>query len=75
MADFRLVLTPDLLNMGTEGGLDTSVSGGVSYQRTGYLDVYNSTNRKVVEVVDGETFSDTIETWSSLSHIEAISED
>lgn len=73
MANYSLKLTPNIVNLGSEGSLDTSVSGGVSYQRTGYIDVYNSTNRKVVEVVDGETFSDTIETWSSLSHIEAIS--
>lgn len=66
MADYRLKLTPTLVHMGTEGYLDTSILNGVSYQRTGYIDVYNSSNRKIVEVVDGETFNDTMVSWSSL---------
>mgnify|MGYP003418398137 CR=1 FL=1 len=72
MASYRLKLTPDLVNLGTEGSLDTSVSGGVSYQRTGYIDVYNSTNRKIVEVADGETFTDTMVTWASDDTTEAL---
>jgi nitrate reductase NapAB chaperone NapD len=42
---------------------------GVSLQRTGYLEVYNSSNRKIVVVNDGETFNDTMETLSSLSFV------
>lgn len=66
MAQFRLRLTPTLRPFTAEGGLDTSINNsGYSIQRTGYVDVYNSTNRKIVEVADGEVFTDTMVTWAS----------
>lgn len=70
MADFQLKLTPDVVNMATEGSLDSSVSDGVSYQRTGYIDVYNGPNRKIVEVADGETFDDAMTNWDDEDYIE-----
>jgi hypothetical protein len=69
MASYTFDLTPALRNMSTEGGLDTSLLNGVSLQRTGYLEVYNSSNRKIVVVNDGETFTDTMQTLSDLSFV------
>lgn len=65
MANFKFTLTPEVIDRNSEGSLDTSVSGGVSYQRTGYIDVYNeNSDRKIVAVDDGETFTDTIGVWN-----------
>ncbi len=69
MASYTLRLTPALINMGTEGSMDTSVSGGVSKQRTGYIDVYNSEDRKIVAAVDGEEFTDTMQTLGDFDFI------
>lgn len=69
MTTYTLVLTPELRNLATEGSLDTSLLNGVSLQRTGYIEVYNGSNRKIVEVMDGESFNDTMQTLSSLSFI------
>jgi hypothetical protein len=68
MASYTLKLTPNLVNLGTEGSLDTSVSGGVSAQRTGYIEVVDSTNlqkRMVWEINDGAAFSDTFQTLTT----------
>lgn len=69
MASYTFDLTPALVNMSTEGSMDTSLLNGVSLQRTGYVEVYNGSNRKIVVVNDGETFNDTMETLSSLSFV------
>lgn len=66
MASYTLSLTPALRNFTTEGGLDTSLLNGVSLQRTGYVEVYNGTDRKIVAVADGETFDDVMQTLSDL---------
>jgi hypothetical protein len=58
-------VTPTLRHMATEGGLDTSITNGVSIQRGGYIEVYNSTNRKIVSKVDGAAFDDVIPTWNT----------
>lgn len=73
MANFQLKLTPDLINMGTEGSMDGSLDAdGNSLQRTGYIDVYNSTNRVIASVADGETFANTITTWDDADFIVAL---
>ena len=65
---YTVKLTPDLRNLGTEGSLDTSVVNGVSIQRTVYLDVYNGTDRKIVQVRDGATFDDVMQTLADLEN-------
>jgi hypothetical protein len=61
-------LTPDLRNLATEGSLDTAVVAGNSIQRTVYLDVYNGTDRKIVEAKDGDSFDDTMQTLADLEN-------
>lgn len=71
MANFQLKLTPDLVNLGTEGSLDTSVVNGVSIQRTGYIEVVDANDlqaRMVWEVNDGATFNDTLQTLTTISN-------
>jgi hypothetical protein len=72
MANYKIKLTPNLINLASEGSLDTAVSGGVSLQRGGYFDVYNGANRKIVSHVDGTTFTDTIPTWTTNDNIVAL---
>jgi hypothetical protein len=64
MANYTMKLTPTFRHEGTEGGLDTSVVNGVSAQRTGYIEVYNSGKRKIVSKVDGTVFNDTMALWN-----------
>lgn len=72
MANYVARLTPTLRHAGTEGSMDTSINAsGYSIQRTGYFEVYNSTNRKIVNAADGETFNDTIPTWTTNDNIVA----
>jgi hypothetical protein len=71
MANYKLKLTPNLVNLGTEGSLDTSVSGGVSAQRTGYIEVVDPSDlqkRMVWEINDGATFNDTLQTLLTVSN-------
>jgi hypothetical protein len=72
MANFKIKLTPNLVNLASEGSLDTAVSGGVSLQRGGYFEVYNGTDRKIVSDVDGTTFNDTIPEWDDNTNIVAL---
>jgi hypothetical protein len=62
MAQYSLKLTPDLVNPGSEGSLDTSLVNGVSIQRTAnMLEVLDlNGNRKVVSLKDGDTFDDVV---------------
>jgi hypothetical protein len=69
MTTYTLDLSPALVNMSTEGGLDTAILNGNSIQRTGYIEVKNGANRKIVEVRDGDSFNDTMETLADLSFI------
>lgn len=70
MASYTLQLTPTLRNLSTEGGLDTSILGGVSLQRTGYIEtVDGSGGRKVSEMMDGEVFTDVPQTLADLPFI------
>lgn len=61
MAVFTVDLTPSLLNQASEGSLDTSVSSGLSNQRTvEALLVVNGSNRKqLYRLADGETYDNT----------------
>lgn len=61
MAVFTVDLTPSLINQASEGNLDTSVSGGLSKQRTmEALLVVNGSNRKhLYRLADGETYDNT----------------
>lgn len=62
MAQYSLKLTPDLVNLGSEGSLDTSLVNGASIQRTAnMLEVLDASgNRKVVSLKDGDTFDDVV---------------
>lgn len=68
MTTYTLDLSPALVNMSTEGGLDTAILNGNSLQRTAYLEVYNNNDRKIVAVRDGGTFTDTMQTITDLSN-------
>jgi len=72
MASFQVKLVPDEINIGTESYLDTSVSSGLSKQRT--VNVTNTVNSGGVSVMhvavaDGMYFNDTPETLSSVPGI------
>ena len=61
MATYTVDLTPALVNQNSEGSLDTSVSGGVSAQRTQecVLVVNGSDRKQLHRLADGETYDDT----------------
>jgi hypothetical protein len=62
MASYTVQLTPTLVNLATEGSLDTSVVGGLSIQRTAYVELVNATGgRKVYEAIDGESIDDVVQ--------------
>jgi hypothetical protein len=72
MASFQVKLVPDEINIGTESYLDTSVSNGLSKQRTVNVTyTVNSSGVSVmhVAVADGEFFDDSAETLSSVPGI------
>ena len=68
MSTYTLALTPTLVNLGTEGSLDTSVVNGVSIQRTGYIETVDGADRKVLELIDGEVFTDVVQTLTDYSN-------
>jgi len=69
MASYTIQLTPTLVNLATEGSLDTAVVSGVSIQRTAYLETVNTSgDRKVLELFDGEGFDDTPEAPTEYSN-------
>jgi hypothetical protein len=58
---------------GGEGSLDTSLVNGHSIQRTGYLDIQRSDiERKVVNVADGQTISNSPNGLGSITGIIAL---
>jgi hypothetical protein len=72
MAGFIVKLVPDEINIGTESYLDTSVSSGLSKQRT--VNVTNTVNSGGVSVMhvavaDGVFFNDTPETLLNVAGI------
>jgi len=71
MATYTVDLSPTLVNLGTEGSLDTSVTGGNSIQRTVHgIMVVSGTDRKFAgRVADGGTFTDTFDDITSITGI------
>lgn len=63
MATYTVSLTPALINEASEGSLDTSVSGGLSIQRTeeSKLVVNGSDRKQLYRLADGESYNDVIE--------------
>lgn len=68
MTTYTLDLSPALVNMATEGSMDTAVYNGNSLQRTAYLEVHSGSNRKIVVVKDGDSFDDTMQSITDLSN-------
>lgn len=61
MASYNVQLTPDLVNQVSEGNLDTTVSNGLSNQRTMecVLVVNGSDRKQLHRLSDGEGYDDT----------------
>lgn len=62
MSNYNINLTPQLINLATEGSLDSSIINGKSYQRTfNMYEVTDGNNRKMINSVsDGDTFNDSV---------------
>lgn len=62
MTDFNVDLSPDLVNLGTEGSLDSAVTGGNSLQRklTGVMVENNGELKMVGRIDDGGMFDDAV---------------
>lgn len=74
MANYVVNLTPALVNLGTEGSLDTSIdANGNSIQRKLHSTrVVNGTDLKQIgNLADGAGFDDTIEVISDIDGIDA----
>lgn len=74
MADYEIKLTPNLISPTTDGSLDTAILNGESLQRSAYIEVIQGSNRKVVELSDGEHFENFAHTFADLANVEATSE-
>lgn len=63
MAIYTVDLTPDIVNQNSEGSLDTSVSNGLSAQRTKecVLVVNGSDRKQLYRLADGESYDDVVE--------------
>lgn len=63
MATYTVDLTPALVNQNSEGSLDTSVSEGLSAQRTQecVLVVNGSDRKQLYRLADGESYDDAVE--------------
>jgi hypothetical protein len=73
MSTYTVDLSPALVNLGTDGSLDTAKdANGNSLQRQYFgVTVVNGTDRKMVGIVkDGGTFTDAIETISDYPFID-----
>lgn len=69
MASYTVKLTPDLVNLASEGSLDTVVNG-VSIQRTmDMVLVSNSGYKMVSRLKDGDTFDDVIATIGDYANL------
>lgn len=71
MSTYTVELSPVLVNLGTEGSLDTSVTGGNSLQRSvhGIMVVDNHDRKMVGRIADGGTFTDSFEGLSDLDFL------
>lgn len=67
MATYTVDLTPALVNQNSEGSMDTSVSGGLSAQRTQecVLVVNGSDRKQLHRLADGESYDDAVEVPAS----------
>jgi hypothetical protein len=69
MASYAVKLTPDVVNLGTEGSLDVLVNGN-SIQRTmDMVLVKNSGYKMVSRLKDGDTFTDVIQTVADYANV------
>lgn len=74
MANYVVNLSPQLVNLGTEGSLDTSIdASGNSVQRKLHSTmVPNGTDLKLVgNLADGASFDDVIDVISDIDGIDA----
>lgn len=71
MSTFTVDLSPVLVNLGTEGSLDTSVTGGNSLQRSvhGIMVVDGSDRKMVGRIADGGTFTDVVAASTELDFL------
>ena len=71
MTNYSINLSPNLVNISSEGGLDTSVLNGKSLQRTvnGLMIKTNSGRKIVGRLQDNEQFNDEIEKVKDLPEI------
>lgn len=71
MATYTVELSPALVNLGTEGSLDTSVTGGNSIQRTVHGIYFHSEGqfKMVGRIADGGSFTNTIEDIGNLDFL------
>ena len=71
MATYIVNLSPALVNLGTEGSLDTSVTGGNSIQRSVHGIYFHSDGefKMAGRILDGGTFTDTVATVADLDFV------
>jgi hypothetical protein len=71
VVNYTVQLTPDKINVDTEGSLDTSIFNGVSKQRTmNSIIVKNGNSQKVVgNLKDGDNFDNQIQTLASITGV------
>lgn len=74
MSDYTVTLTPALINLASEGSLDTSIKDGVSIQRTmNAVQILSGcgTQRKVVgHLNDGATFNDNFTNYADYPNVD-----
>lgn len=68
MASYAVDLSPALVNLSSEGSLDTSLLNGNSIQRTVYIEVHSSGSRKIAVANDGDSFDDVMQSLTDLSN-------
>jgi hypothetical protein len=72
MASYTVKLTPDVVNMSTEGSMDTVVDG-VSIQRTMEMVLVSNSGYKMVgKLKDGDTFDDVIADLGDYSNLVVV---
>lgn len=72
MASYTVKLTPDVVNLGTEGSLDVLV-GGVSIQRTMDMVLISNGGFKMVSrLKDGAEFTDTVQTVADYANVVTV---
>ena len=71
MATYIVDLSPALVNLGTEGSLDTSVTGGNSIQRSVHGIYFHADGefKMTGRISDGGTFTDVLDTVADLDFV------